>query len=286
MDDDNGKGYAMSQISDRYVDAGGIRTHYIEQGTGDPVILIHGGGAGADGFSNFAHCLPVFARHMRAIAVDMVGFGDTDQPDPAGFEYTQEARTKHMIDFIDALGLKSVALVGNSMGGTTAAGVAIKRPDLVTKLVLMGAAVNATPDVLKANAQAMAPVVAYDGTIEGMKRILGVLTHSFEATPEQLAYRHERSIRPSALAANKATMGWVRENGLWYSDEALASLQCPVFVIAGKNDVMVTLDQTYKMISQIPQSIGHILPNCGHWIMIEYPEEFNFQTLRFLGYDA
>ena len=276
----------MSEILDRYVDAGGIRTRYIEQGSGDPVILIHGGGAGADSFSNYAHCLPSYARHMRAIAVDMVGFGQTDQPDPAIFKYTQEARTKHIIDFIDAMGLPSVALIGNSMGGTTAAGVALKRPDLVTHLVLMGAAVSVTPDVVKTNAPIMAPLIAYDGTIEGMKNILKTLTHSFEATPEQLAYRHQASIRPASIAANKATMGWVRENGLWYSDEELASFKCPVFVIAGKNDVIVTLDLTYKTISKIPQAVGHILPNCGHWIMIEYPEEFTHQTLRFFGYNG
>jgi pimeloyl-ACP methyl ester carboxylesterase len=65
----------MSAPSGMFVTTGSFRTHYIEDGTGDPVILLHGGGAGADSVSNWRDCLPLFAKRRRAIAVDMVGFG-------------------------------------------------------------------------------------------------------------------------------------------------------------------------------------------------------------------
>ncbi|MGH7820464.1 MAG: alpha/beta fold hydrolase, partial [Candidatus Binatia bacterium] len=103
----------------RYADAAGYRTHYIEAGEGEPVILVHGGGPGADGFGNWHSCLPGFAKRFRTIAVDMLGFGGTAKPDPASFTYSQDARTDHLIAFIEALGLGQVRLVGNSMGGIT-----------------------------------------------------------------------------------------------------------------------------------------------------------------------
>jgi len=276
----------MATPESKYIDAGGIRTRYIEMGEGEPLILVHGGGAGADGVSNFAHCLPTYAKHMRAIAVDMVGFGETDKPDPATFEYTQGARTQHLIDFIEAMGFDKVNLIGNSMGGTTTTGVALKRPDLVNKMVLMGAAVNMAPADMKERREVMAPVLSYDFTMEGMQRILDSLTHSFKASEEQLRYRFEASTRPESIAANKAIMGWVGQNGLCYSDEELASLQCPVLVTAGKNDIMVPLHKSFQLLEQIPHSIGYILPNCGHWIMIEYPEEFTTVTLNFFGHSG
>ena len=63
----------MNTFESKFVDAGGIRTHYIEAGSGEPVILIHGGGAGADGYSNWMRTIPVLApafprdrgRHAR-----------------------------------------------------------------------------------------------------------------------------------------------------------------------------------------------------------------------------
>ncbi len=274
----------MSTIESKFIDAGGIRTRYIEMGQGPTLLLIHGGGAGADGVSNFAHTLPVFGRHMRTIAVDMVGFGETDQPDPATFNYTQQARTDHIIHFIEAMNLGPVAIVGNSMGGTTAMGVALQRPDLVSRLILMGAAVNMPLSILRERGPVMAPLVAYDGTTDGMRRIIALLAHGYEATEEQIASRQRSASRPAAIAANKATMGWVRENGLSYSDAELASIACPVFIIAGKNDVIITLDRTLDLIEKIPQASAHLIPECGHWVMIEHPEEFTRQTLWFLDF--
>ncbi len=275
----------MTELKEGYVDAGGIRTRYFETGDGSPLLLIHGGGAGADGYSNFSHVMPTFGKHMRTIAVDMLGFGETDKPDPTTFSYTQQARTTHMINFIETMKLGPVSIIGNSMGGTTAAGVAMQRPDLVSKLVLMGAAVNASTEIMKAQAPVMAPIVSFDGSLEGVQRIIDVLAYDYKATKEQLEYRQRSAMRTEAIAANKAAMGWVRENGLCYTDEQLASIKCPVFIIAGKNDLILTLEMTTAQLAKIPQASAYFIPKCGHWVMIEHPEEFTHQTLRFFGFN-
>jgi len=273
----------FEKFQSKFVDCDGIRTHYCEMGEGDPLILVHGGGAGADGRSNFEANFPIFSQHMRVIAYDMVGFGLTDAPDPETFAYTQQARTDHLIGFIKALGLSNVCLIGNSMGGTTACGVALKAPDLVKKLVLMGAAINLSPDDMIANREDLAPVMAYDGSEEGMRKIIAALTHGYRPSDEIVQYRHQATLRPTTAAAYKATMKWAFHNGLYYSPEELASLHMPVLVMGGKNDVMVPVRKVFEQILSIPQAHGLIFPNCGHWVMIEYPEEFCAQTLRFFG---
>ena len=130
----------MSEIQNRHVVTNGFNTHYLHAGQGTPVMLIHGGGAGADSQGNWTTCIPFFAASRQVFAPDMVGFGRSDCPDSASFTYDQDARTAQMIAFIEALDLGPVDIVGNSMGGATALGVAMKRPDLVQNLVLMGSA--------------------------------------------------------------------------------------------------------------------------------------------------
>ena len=84
-------------------------------------------------------------------------------------------------------------------------------------------------------------------------------------------------------AENTAIMKWVGKNGLYYSDEKLGSLQCPVLVVGGKQDVMVPITNIHYMIDKIPQAYGYIVPEAGHWIMIEKPHDFLTSTLHFFG---
>lgn len=275
---------AVFGFESNYIDVEGIRTHYIEAGSGSEVlILVHGGGAGADGPSNYAHLMNEYGAHMRTIAVDMVGFGRSDKPSPDIFQYTQDTRTSHLIGFIEAMGFDKVNLIGNSMGGTTAFGVALKRADLVDKLVLMGAAVNSSSEILARRKQHVAPVLAYDFTVEGMRRILDCLTYDYVADEEYLHYRYEATLDPAAQAAGKAIMKWVGENGLCYSDAELGSLKCPVLVVGGKEDAMVPIELIHDMIDRIPQAYGYILPEAGHWVMIEKPKDFLNITLHFFS---
>ena len=112
-----------------------------------------------------------------------------------------------------------VALVGNSMGGATALGVAMDRPELVDRLVLMGSAgLNA------AITPSLEPIVYYDYTLEGMRRLIAALTNPrFRASEDLIRARHARSVEPDTRRAYTATMGWVREQGgLFYPENAIA----------------------------------------------------------------
>lgn len=269
----------MSTLDSQYVTTGAFKTHYYEVGTGEPVVLVHGGGAGADGWSNWmSGAADLFGSRMRALVPDLVGFGSSDKPDPTSFTYDQAARTGQLICFIEELGLERVSLVGNSMGGATSLGVAMERPDLVANLVLMGSAGysnEVSPE--------LATIVNYDFTREGMRKVVGALTNpGYQPSAEQIDYRYERSIDPATRAAYAATMAWVREVGMAYPHEEIAKVTTRTLVVNGKNDQVCPMKFAYGFLELIENSTGVFLPRCGHWAMIEHPELFARLTLDFL----
>jgi 2-hydroxy-6-oxo-6-(2'-aminophenyl)hexa-2,4-dienoate hydrolase len=269
----------MSAFESRYVDAAGVRTHYLEAGKGAPLVLIHGGGAGADCIGNWRSTLPAFAAHFRVLALDMVGFGGTDKPDPSGFEYSQAARVKHLRDFLDALAIPRASFIGNSMGGCTALGLAVESPARVERLVLMGSAGLTT--TLHAD---LMPVINYDFTREGMLKLIRALTNpGFSPAPELVDYRLKKSLEPDCRAAYGATMKWIKEQGgLFYPPEFIARVACPTLVVNGKDDKVVPVANAYRFLELIANSWGAILPHCGHWAMMERPEDFTRACLGFL----
>ena len=263
----------------KYLDAGGIKTHYIEQGEGIPTILIHGGGAGADSWGNWRGSLPIFAEKTRAIAIDLVGFGRSDKPDPTDFVYSQDARDQQLADFIEALDSGPVNLVGNSTGGLTSIGAALLKPELVNKVVLMGSAGIETGvnEPLKA-------LTEYDFTPKGMRRIISSLANpDFPISDDLITYRHQLSIDPGVRSGYSAFMGWIEsQKGLHRPEEFIAQLKHKTLVVHGKQDMVVPLSSGNRLLELIDNSTGYIVPHCGHWAMMEYPELFARITLDFL----
>ena len=274
----NGWGEPMSRFITRTVDAGGLRTHFIDEGDGQPVVLIHGGGAGADAYSNWSKTIPILAPHYRVLAFDMLGFGKTAKPD-GEFEYTQAARNKHLIAFLEALNLKKATVVGNSMGGATAIGAAVERPDLIGKLVLMGSA-----GLVTAISPSLQTILHYNFTREGMVAIVRALTNDqFPVDDELVDYRMKNALDPDARRAYGATMKIIKEQGgLAYEESFVARVQVPTLIVNGKQDKIVSLDLARRFLDLIPRSWGYFIPQCGHWAMIEHPGDFGSATLNFI----
>ncbi|MEM9879246.1 MAG: alpha/beta hydrolase [Pseudomonadota bacterium] len=269
-----------ARLPSRYLDAGGITTHYVEMGEGVPTILIHGGGAGADGWGNWRVCLPLFAKACHAMAIDLVGFGRSDVPDPEHFEYNQDARDQQLADFITALDYDGkVNLVGNSTGGLTALGAAQLVPNKVDKIIMMGSAGIKTGIITPLKA-----LTEYDFTEQGIRRIIGSLANpNFKYDEDLVPYRHQLSIDPDVRKGYSAFMGWIgQQGGLHRPNEFIAQLKHKTLVLHGKDDAVVPLSSAYTLLELIENSYGYIMPHCGHWAMMEYPEEFTSQSLKFL----
>lgn len=264
----------------KFITAGGRTTHYIEGGEGEPLVLVHGGGAGADCRSNWFKTMPQFENWYHVFALDLLGFGESDRPDPASFTYSQDARIEQMIGAIEALNVGPVHMVGNSMGGATTIGVAVRRPDLVRKIVLMGSG-GLTAGV----SPALAAVVNYDFTHEGMIKLCRALANpAFELDPAMIDYRLTMSQRPANRAAYAATMAWVKDQGgLHYEHDFIRRIEAPTLVVNGKDDQVAPLANALKFLELIDDSWGYIIPHCGHWAMLEHPEDFAGEVVRFIG---
>src|SRR5690606_27683034 len=108
----------------RSVVAGGLRTHYLEVGSGDPLVLLHGSGPGVSAWENWAGVIPQLASRRRVIAPDLPGFGATERK--ADGDYTMAFWVDHLLAFLDALNISATSIVGNSFGGMLAMATAIR----------------------------------------------------------------------------------------------------------------------------------------------------------------
>lgn len=267
-------------LQSRKVATGAYETNVLEAGEGHPLVLIHGGGAGADAAGNWTKIAPRYvAAGFRVIAYDLVGFGHSAKPDPAGFSYDQTNRNLQLLALIDALELDQVSIIGNSMGGATALGLAMAQPERVAAMVLMASG-GVNHDV----ASGLAPLMNYDFTVEGMRRIVAALTNpNFEIDESMVKYRHALSSEPSVRASYSAVMGWIKQQGGLHYDEAdIARVTLPTLIVSGKNDQVIPIGDSLRLMALLDNAHGYFIPNCGHWAMIEYPELFAEVTIPFL----
>ena len=170
--------------------AAGIETNYHDQGSGFPVLFIHGSGPGVSAFANWRLVLPELAKSHRVIAPDMVGFGFTDRPE--GVKYDVDTWVAQAIGLLDALGVAKAHIVGNSFGGAIALALAIRHPERVERLVLMGSVGVPFPITPGLDA-----VWGYQPSFENMRKLLDIFAYSRDLVNDELAeLRYQASIRP------------------------------------------------------------------------------------------
>src|SRR6266571_3796707 len=225
-----------------------MHLHYEEAGSheGVPVVLLHGGGPGASGASNFRKNLPVFAEHFRTLVVDQPGYGKSDKPEVQGNYFTFSAGA--LKGLLDELGIDKVHLVGNSLGGGTAVRFALGHPERAGRLVLMG------PGGLNLNVFAPDPtegvkaLAAFpaDPTEEKLAAFLRTLVYDQRLiTDELVKERFAAASDPAALAA-AASLGasffdpaTAEQGMLWREAHRLRQ---DVLLIWGREDRVNPLD--------------------------------------------
>jgi 4,5:9,10-diseco-3-hydroxy-5,9,17-trioxoandrosta-1(10),2-diene-4-oate hydrolase len=265
-----------------------MKLYYEEAGDGPVVVMLHGGGPGASGMSNFARNLPVFADHFRTIVVDQPGFGKSDKPPVEGNYFTFAANA--LRDLLDEMGIARIHLVGNSLGGGTAVRFALNFNERTDRLVLMG------PGGLSLN------VFAPDPT-EGVKRLAefpappGPSREKMEAfirtmvfdqrlvTEELIDERYASASDPEQMAA-MASMGAsffdpdCFEDGMLWRE--VHRLRNRVLLIWGREDRVNPLDGALVALKLIRRAQLHVFSGCGHWAQLEKFDEFNRLVISFL----
>ena len=261
--------------------------HYYEAGTGEPVVMLHGGGPGASAWSNFGLNLPEFAKRHRTFLVDQPGFGQSDKPEITSqyFRFAADA----LVRLLDELAVDRVHLVGNSLGGGTAVRFALDHPDRAGRLVLMA------PGGLGLN------VFASDPT-EGVKRLVqfgappGPSKEKLAAFLRTLVYdqklvtdelvdeRYATASTPEslrAMASMGASFASDPEAGMLWRDAY--RLRQRVLLIWGREDRVNPIDGALVALKLIPRAQLHVFGRCGHWAQLEKFAEFNRLAMDFIG---
>ncbi len=264
------------------VAAGAIDTNFHEAGEGLPVLLIHGSGPGVTAWANWRTVIPVLSEKFHVIAPDMVGFGYTARPHDA--TYTLEFWVKHALDFLDALEVDRAHIVGNSFGGALALALAIRAPDRIDRLVLMGSAgleFDLTPG--------LEAVWGYKPAVENMRRLVDLFTYDKKYLTEDLVkMRFEASIRPGYQESYSRMFPAPRQNGiaaLASPEEMIAALTAETLIVHGRDDRVIPLASSYRLHQLISRSELHVFGRCGHWTQIEHSARFCRLVADFLSDD-
>ena len=280
---------ATAQITEestsKHVEAAGINVHYHDVGEGDiPIIMLHGGGPGATGWSNYApKNLRAIAERHRVILMDQPGFGGTDLP-PTNVPRGQFFATC-FLEFLDKLGIKKATLVGNSMGAANAVNFSIAHEERVEKLVLIGG-IGGT-NIISHEPTEGTKIIdeAYDNpTVENFRRFFNMMLYDASSIGDDVlqarvdaALQRRHQLEARVEASRRFGMGTRRDNS-----EALSKLGVKTLVFFGRNDRVSTVEAALRAVTLIPDSRLVIFSHCAHWVQYERGEAFNGMLLEFL----
>jgi len=272
------------EIRSRFVMANGVRTHYWESGNDGPAIIaLHGGGAGSSGMAGMGPLLERLGGDARVIAPDSIGgFGLTDPyaPVPHGLQ----SRVAHLADFIDALCLPKVFIIGNSQGAWAGAQYAILHPDRIEKIVLISSLTIANSlGISQRSTEAGKALNDYDGTREGMRRILqALIIDPKRITDKLIDDRQAAATRPGALESFRAfgrANAALRQNPLFalHNDMTrslpLLTKMIPTIFIWGDSDTFALPETGREIEKRLPDAKFHWVPGAGHQVQTDKPDE-------------
>lgn len=254
------------------IDTCGYSTNYHDVGSGPTLILLHGSGPGVSGWANWRGIIPHLSKHFRVIVPDQVGFGYTKEP--ADFQYHFMASWVDQISaLIDNLKLENVCLVGNSFGGAVALAMTIARPDLVNRLVLMGAV--GAPCKLT---QELDQIWGYTPSFDAMKSMLDVMAFNRTIVTDDLAeLRYQASLREGVQQRYEKLFPAPRQQCLDKISQPFSmieAIQQPTLILHGRDDRVIPLDTSLTLHKLIPNSQLHVFGQCGHWTQIEKADAF------------
>ncbi|MFD4430204.1 alpha/beta fold hydrolase [Nocardia sp. NPDC058497] len=262
-----------------------------EAGAGPAVVLLHGGGPGASGLSNYARNIEQLARQFRVIVPDLPGYGRStkriDQSDPFG------DLAAAVGGLLDELGIASAHLIGNSYGGAAALRLAMDRPATVDRLVLLGPGGIGTTRALPTKGLS-ALLAYYGGTGPSREKLAEFLRDYlvFDAsgiTDEVIEERFRASIDPAVVANPplRRPSGPSAPRTLWRMDltrdQRLREVTQPTLVIWGAQD-RVNRPAGGRMLAEtMPHCDLYLAADTGHWVQWERAELFNSLASTFLA---
>ncbi|HEX9097263.1 MAG TPA: alpha/beta fold hydrolase [Candidatus Dormibacteraeota bacterium] len=279
----------------------GINLHYLSGGSGPPLVLVHGLGSSAA--VEFYYNLEPLAAYHRVLAIDLPGFGRSDKP---ALAYTIELFVRAVSDLMASEGVERAAVMGVSMGGRVALGLALETPEKVERLVLVDALGIGAPRRVLAYSILLTRglgELTLRGTARALRQMNPVVIRRFWGwylkrpnrvntiwSDERIANHGNLLARPEYRAAYLSALrsiAGMRElrDGVGVEDR-LADLRMPTLLIWGGHDHIFPVNHAQAARDRIPNGRLEIFDDSGHTPQMEEPERFNRLVLDFLGEPA
>jgi 2-hydroxy-6-oxonona-2,4-dienedioate hydrolase len=277
------------QATGRDVQTAKWKIHYNEAGSGYPVIMLHGTGPGATGWSNFSRNVEALSAGYRAIAMDSPGWGGSDPLDSTQTNQDM-AHAESVALLMDELGLETAALIGNSQGGAIALHFAAMYPQRLSHLITMGSGFFTQPNIFTPAglSEGMEIIVETyrNPTPENFRRLVRIMVYDASFVTDELCEMRSRL----ALANQTHLDNWLKgmTQGIkpgFAPGELEAKVMAwrgPSLFVHGRDDRVVELEESLRLVSTVADSALHIFNRCGHWAQIEHAEAFNVLVDGFL----
>jgi pimeloyl-ACP methyl ester carboxylesterase len=276
----------LNSVKSRFVDVGGVRTHYLEAGDGPPLVLLHSGEFGGSAELCWERNIEPLARRHRVIAPDWLGFGRTDKL--YDFVSGSERRMRHMVAFLGVLTIDAADFAGASMGATALVREAA-RPDcrLPIRRMVLASGGGFVPDN-----EWRRRTLSYDGTAASMREMLQANFHdpSWWEDDEYVERRVRSSLEPGAWetinAARLKAPNVPPRSSFGQPDKIpYENVAAPTLIFAAERDKLREPGYHESLVERIPDARAIVVRDSGHLLNIEKAEEFNRATLEFLAAD-
>ena len=274
----------LSQVAFRqdWVDAGGVRTRYVQAGPKDAptLMMLHGTGGT---WEAYMATLGAHARHFNCFAIDFMGSGYSGKP-PRDYEIADYVQ--QVASFMDAMAVERTSLIGISLGAWVAVRFASTHPDKTVKVTL-NAPFGLADDAEEIGAIIKRRGAAYDNpSWENIKKIFDALIFKEEKRIDDLiALRQATYANPEAKAAAEhvlAVLGpkYLHKNLI--TDAECRSIQAPVMVVESLKDRPLFRNTAQRLVTLLPNAVHLPMNDVGHWPQFEDPQTFNKANIEFL----
>jgi 2-hydroxy-6-oxonona-2,4-dienedioate hydrolase len=260
---------------ERYYDAAGIRTRCFEKGEGKPVILLHGGGGHAE---TWVRNLIPLSEKFRVLAIDYLGHGYTDKPK---ITYNLDAFSKHLLDFMDAAGIKKAHLVGESQGGQISVLTAHEHPERVAKLGLIVGGIPSNEHGYMSGQNRLQELnreATGAPTKETIRKRMEWLFHDPKTLPDELV-----DIRLKIYSQlDFQHVLQTRDRTIYNLIDKIPKLRAPILFFWTTHNPTCPWPVADKVHQAVPGSRFVLVDKSGHWPQYERADEFNRTLLEFL----
>jgi 2-hydroxy-6-oxonona-2,4-dienedioate hydrolase len=270
----------------KFTDVNGIPTRYYHEGSGYPVLLLHGAGVSAD---TWLRNIDVLARDFAVYAPDTLGHGFTGSGDYKGGP-PQPPAVEHLVRFADYLNLKKFAAVGSSYGALLASLLYLRLPERVEKLILVssGSVVNRDDELSGALQQAYTNGLSAieNPTLETCRRRMQNIFYDPSSVPEevivmQLTLYALPGARESFERRLRGMMD-IEASRPYRVVDRLEQIKAPTLLVWGREDPRGIYQRAVDATKRMPRAHLVAFDRCKHHPHIEHPDRFNALARQFL----